>query len=634
MEKKYTEDSIKSLAPREHVRLKYGMYVGNSSYSNPLLSEILSNAIDEYRIGHGNVIDIAIDTKTNVISVRDYGQGFLPNVMREDGKTVLQASFDTINTSGKFTEDGVYEGTSLGTYGIGAKLATFLSHFLTVTTWRDGNYEKCNFKEGIFDAREGGKNASNEPSGTLVEWQPSEEFFDHAELDMKTLRAQLKKISCVCLGLTINLTIDKKKEVFHSKNGLAELIPAPEILKNHLTITKNDGKNSIDFLLTYTNSFATSIISFVNVGETQSGPHITQVKTIVTREFNKFFKEKKWLKDKDETLSGDDIQEGMCIIFNITTSNVQYDAQIKGRVEKLDMTPFTSLLSEGIRDYLISHEKDIKTIFDKAVAAKKARVAAKNARERIREGAAKKQKALKFASKLADCSAKTRSSCELYITEGDSAAGNLKLARDTKTQAVMPVRGKVLNCSKATLAQISKNAEIMTMLDAFFGAGGWQIDPRTLRVTYKKLRYDKIIIMSDADVDGSHIKNLFYTFIWKLCPDLLTDGHIYAGVPPLYKITFGGNRGYKYLKNDADLEKFRKENPTEKYSVGRMKGLGEMSIEETEETLVHPDSRIIKKITVQNEDEVNQLFEDLMGTSVIPRKEFLQKHSREANELF
>ena len=228
-------------------------------------------------------------------------------------------------------------------------------------------------------------------------------------------------------------------------------------------------------------------------------------------------------------------------------------------------------------------------------------------------------------SKLADCNSKNRLDCEIYITEGDSASGNLKMARDNSFQAVLPIRGKVLNCQKATLAQIQKNAEIMTMIDAF----GLRLDPKTMKVTYDKsdLRYGKIIIMSDADVDGAHIKNLFYTFIWNFCPDLIKDGYVYAGVPPLYKITIG--KEYKYLKNDEELEKFRKENVGKKYIVGRMKGLGEMSVEETEETLTDPAKRIIKKITVEDAGLASRMFEQLMGNAVLPRKTYIKNHSEE-----
>ena len=382
----------------------------------------------------------------------------------------------------------------------------------------------------------------------------------------------------------------------------------------------------MDMVITYTSKYSLNMISYVNTGETDAGPHITQIKTILTREFNKFFKEKKWLKDKDANFSGDDIQEGLMIAFNITAPNVSYDAQTKSRIVKIDMTPFTSSIVEALQYWFANNEKDIKMIFDKAASARKARDAAKKARERIREGNKKKQKALKFDSKLADCYSKDRSKCEIFIVEGDSAAGNMKLARENEYQAILPVRGKILNVRKATLDKIQKNAEIMTMIEAF----GLSVDPKTMKLTYQPedLRYGKIIIESDADVDGAHIKNLFYTFIWTFCPQLIIDGYVYGGVPPLYKITKGKDE-YIYLKNDAELEIFRNQNKGVKYQVNRLKGLGEMSAEETD-ILVNPEKRILNQITVEDIEKANILFDNLMGTAIIPRKEFIKEHSKEA----
>ena len=388
-----------------------------------------------------------------------------------------------------------------------------------------------------------------------------------------------------------------------------------------------EGKNKMDFILTYTSNYSSTLIPYVNTGLTEKGPHITQVKTVLTREFNKFFRDKKWIKEKEDNLTGDDIQEGMYIVFNITAPNVSYDAQVKSTITKIDMSPFTSALAENLQYWFANNEKELKVIADKALAARKAREAAKKARDNAREKTKKKEKALKFDSKLADCYSKDRMKCEIYITEGDSASGNLKMARDNEFQAVMPVRGKILNTQKATLDKIQKNAEIMTMIDAF----GLTIDVKNMKVTYKPedLRYGKIIIMSDADVDGAHIKNLFYTFIWNFCPELIIDGYVYAGVPPLYKITMGKDT-YIYLKNDAALEEFREQNKGKKYTVNRLKGLGEMDAEETEKTLTDPTQRIIKQITIEDVKAADVLFEQLMGTGVTARKQFIKEHSKEA----
>lgn len=640
MAKLYDEKSIESLSPLEFTRLRPGVYAGDTTYATQLLVEIFSNAVDEYRLGNGNLIEVMIEK--DIVTVTDHGQGFIPNSVREDGKTILEAAFSVLNTSGKYREDGTYEGTSLGSFGIGSKITTFLSHWLLVETHRDGQYERVTFNEGVFSNRETGPYTKG--NGTVVTWQPSEEFFTHTEVEINGIKNLFKTISCLCPGLTIELLEVKetpqpfgepkkevKKTVYHSEKGLHDLTDEAtkdkELLKNRLSINAVDGKNKLDLVMTYTSNYSSTIVPYVNTGLTESGPHITQIKTTLTREFNKFFREKKWLKEKDENLTGDDIQEGMYLVFNITAPNVSYDAQVKSRITKLDTKPFIQIFTESLQVWLAANEKDIKGIANKALSARKAREAAKKARESVRDAQKKKkEKVLKFDSKLADCYGKDRMKCEIYITEGDSASGNLKTARNNEFQAVMPVRGKILNTQKATLDKIQKNAEIMTMIDAF----GLYIDPKTMKVTYtpETLRYGKIIIMSDADVDGAHIKNLFYTFIWNFCPQLIIDGYIYAGVPPLYKITT--SKGYKYLKNDDELEKYRLENQGKKYQVNRLKGLGEMGVEETEETLIDPNNRIIKQIAVEDIEGTNILFEQLMGVGVAARKSYIKAHSEEA----
>ena len=593
-----------------------------------MLVEIVSNAVDEFRLGHGN--KIVVEIKKDEILVKDYGQGFLVNEVREDGKTILEAAFSVLNTSGKYREDGTYEGTSLGSFGIGSKITTFLSHWLEVTTYRDGKYETVKFKEGVFESRKTGILEIKNETGTQVTWKASEEFFTHPEVEIGKIKDLFKTITCLCPGLTITLNDNGTENTFYSINGLNDLVDEAvknkEIITNRFNMKFENGKNKMDMILTYTSNYSLTLVPYVNTGLTEKGPHITQVKTILTREMNKFFKEKKWLKSGDENLTGEDMQEGMYIVFNITAPNVAYDAQVKSTVTKIDMTPFTQIISDNLQYWFKNNEKEIKIIADKAIAAKKAREAAKKAREKVREVNKKKEKALKFDSKLADCNGKDRSKCEIYITEGDSASGNLKMARDNEFQAILPVRGKILNVRKATLDKIQKNAEIMTMIEAF----GLKVDTKTMKLTYNKedLRYGKIIIESDADVDGSHIKNLFYTFIWTFCPQLIQDGYIYAGCPPLYQITEGKDT-YIYLKDDDALNEYVKKHEGKKYVVKHLKGLGEMSEDETQ-LLVDPEQRIIKQVTVEDAKAADKLFDDLMGTAVNPRKDFIKEYSKEA----
>lgn len=624
--KLYTKDSIESLSPLEFTRLRPQVYAGDCTYSTQLLVEILSNAVDEFRLGHGNKIEIKIND--DVVSVRDYGQGFIPNEVREDGKTILEAAFSVLNTSGKYREDGTYEGTSLGSFGIGSKITTYLSHWLTVSTVRDGMSETINFIEGEFDNRKVMK--CGYPSGTKVVWKASEEFFTHPQVEINKIKDLLFTITCLCPGLTIELDDNDTITTYVSKKGLNDMVDKAvgdkEIIDDRFIMNFVDGKYKMDMIMSYTSNYTSTLIPYVNTGLTESGTHIGQVKSVLTREFNKFFREKKWLKEKDENLTGDDINEGMYLVFNITAPNVGYDAQVKSKITKIEMAPFTQAIATELQLWLNRNEKEVKAIADKALQARKAREAARKAREAVREQVKKKEKALKFDSKLADCYSKTRSKCEIYVTEGDSASGKMKTARDNEFQAVMPVRGKILNTQKATLDKIQKNAEIMTMIDAF----GLTIDTKTMKVTYdpEDLRYGKIIIASDADVDGAHIKNLFYTFIWNFCPELIYDGYVYASIPPLYKVTI--NKKYKYIKNDEALEEFRKQNVGKSYTVNRMKGLGEMDEEELEETLLDPELRVIKQITVEDVKAANKLFDDLMGTAIVPRKLFIKEHSKEA----
>lgn len=624
----YTENSIESLSPLEFTRLRPGVYAGDCTYATQLLVEIVSNAVDEFRLGHGKRIDVTVDR--DMVTVTDFGQGFIPNSYRDDGKTILEAAFSVLNTSGKYREDGTYEGTSLGSFGIGSKITTYLSHWLIVSTIRDGKFETVRFKEGEFESRDMGPAVGL--SGTTVQWKASEEFFTHPEVEIEKVKTLFKTISCLCPGLTINLDDNGKKIVFYSEEGLNDLVDAAvkdkEIINNRLNIRFEEGKEKMDFVLTYTSNYSQTIVPYVNTGLTEKGPHITQIKTVLTREFNKFFRDRKWLKDKDENLTGDDIAEGMYIVFNLTAPNVAYDAQVKSNITKIEMKNFVQALAENLNYWFVNNEKEIKNIADKAINARKAREAAKKAREAVREDKKKKKdKVLKFDSKLADCYSKERNKCEVYIVEGDSASGNLKLARNNEYQAVMPVRGKILNVQKATLEKIQKNAEIVTMIDAF----GLTVNPKTMKLSYdpEDLRYDKIIIAADADVDGSHIRNLFYTFIWNFCPQLIEDGHIYTLVAPLYKVVMGKDK-YVYLKNDEELAEFVAANKGKKYQVSRFKGLGEMSAEETEDALVHPETRTIKQLTVEDFKATDILFDQLMGTAAAPRKKFIQEHSKEA----
>lgn len=568
----YDIDSIESLSPLEFTRLRPGVYAGDTTYSTQLLVEILSNAVDEFKLGHGNSISIAISD--DVVTVGDSGQGFIVNSVREDNKTILEAAFSVLNTSGKYHEDGTYEGTSLGSFGIGSKITNYLSNWLRVVTWRDGQYEDIYFEEGVFKSRDIGQ-CSKELHGTEVTWKPSKEFFTHTQVEINKVKELLKTIVCLCPGLSIYLKDGTgPSEVFVSNNGLMDLadsaIGDKEIINTRFNMAYANGKNKLDMIIAYTSDYSSTIVPYVNTGLTEKGQHISQIKTIITREFNKFYREKKWLKEKDDNLSGEDIQEGMYIVFNITAPNVAYNAQVKSTITKIDMTPFNTAIAENIQNWLNSNEKEIKKIFDKAAAAKRAREAAKKARDTARGiNGKKKNKLTSLPSKLVDANSKDRKQCELFIVEGDSASGGMIAARDPETQAVFPIRGKLINIFKNSDEKVFANQEVINIIKAI----GLDFDSKTHKMIFdeNKIRYGKIIPACDGDPDGQAIKNLLLTFFWSLCPELLTKGYIWIAVPPLFRITKGKDN-FVYLKDQAALDKYKIEHQNEKYQVNRNKG--------------------------------------------------------------
>lgn len=627
MGKLYDEKSIESLSPLEFTRLRPGVYVGSTEYSTQLLIEIVSNAVDEFKAGHGNKIIVTIKND-NTIIVEDNGQGFIPNAKRDDGKTVLEASFSVLNTSGKYSDDGVYEGTALGLNGIGSKLTTYLSHWLEVITHRDGKYEHIWFKEGVFDKRDTGAwDNNNSPSGTLVQWQPNEEFFTHPEVDMPVIINLFKVIACLCPGLTIELNREGQPQIiFASKNGLMDLVDeavkGKEILKNRLNFNFSDGKNKLDLVLTYTNAYSATIVPYVNTGLTDSGPHITQIKTILTREMNKFFREKGWLKDKDENLTGEDCQEGMYIAFNVTAPGVAYDAQTKSRVVKLDMKPFTATIAEELQYWFAANEKDIKGIADKALNARKAREAARKARDAARGVKAKKETGLKakmqISNKFIDCTNKNPKNRNLLLVEGLSAGASAVEARNPKTDCIYMLRGKIVSPLKTAVDKILANQE-MSDIVRVIGAG---FDSS---FDVNKMNFDKIVITSDADSDGADIELLLITFFYTYMRPLVEAGKLYRAVTPLYIIRQKGKEYYCY--SEDELTEW-KNSHSSSYDLLRAKGLGELNPEDLQKVCFMNER--YKRISISDAEKTTELLNILMGSAVEPRKQYIYDN---ANEL-
>ena len=614
--KLYTEDSIQSLSPLEFTRLRPGVYCGSTEYSTQLLVEIISNAVDEYKAGHGNKIIITI-TDNNTITVEDNGQGFIPNTIREDGKTVLEASFSVLNTSGKYSEDGVYEGTALGLNGIGSKLCVYLSHSAEVLSWRDGSYEHIWFKEGVFSKRDIGKwDNSSKPSGTLVKWNPSEEFFNHVEVDLNAIDKLLKVIVSLCPGLYIKLN---EKE-FYSANGLMDLVDAAvsnsEIIKNRLVINNSQDKNKIDLVLTYTDNYSSTIVPYVNTGLTDSGPHITQIKTILTREMNKFFREKKWIIAKEENLTGEDCQEGLYLVFNITAPGVSYDAQTKSRIVKLDMTPFTNIIATGIRNWLIQNEKSIKTIADKALNARKAREAARKAREAVRQPKEKGLKAkLALSNKFTDCISKNPKDRNLLLVEGQSAAASAVEARNVKTDCIYQLRGKIISPLKTEISKILQNQEMSDIIKVIGAGFGKDFD-------INKMNFNKIVITSDQDSDGMDIELLLITFFYTYMRPLVEAGKLYRAVTPLYIIRQKNKEEYFY--SDSELEEWKKTHKGN-YDLIRAKGLGELDPADLQKVCFLNER--YKRITISDAEATTKLLNVLQGPQVELRKKYIYENA-------
>lgn len=500
----YTENSIVSETPREFCRRVPSTYLGSSKTNTNLIKEVYANSVDEAVLEHGNTINVSVDIDKNKYVVQDFGQGFLINAgIDENGETVMQRSFDVMNTSGKTSADGVYGGSALGVNGIGAKLTNWLSSKLIATSVRDGEYEKLWFKDGIFQKRELGK--TSEHSGTTVEWYPDKQFFASNEPDFSFLCEYFEEIGALVPNLTTNFTYIKdgkeKKFTYFIPDGLDHLVTErvgdKELFSNRFIIDRTIGTDGISMCLTYTSDYSDNITSFVNLGKTEGGEHISAFKSVFTRTLNKYAQETNKLKAKEKNLTSNELMEGLYVIFNVTTTTVKYDAQNKSRIDSIDANIINQTISGDFATWLMNNPNEADIILERALVARRAREAAKKAKDKIREVAKKDTTSLfgDFPTKLSDAYPKNkndRSKCEIYFVEGDSAGGTIKSTRDSTFQACLPVRGKGLNCLKASIDKVYANAEIASIVKAL----GLDVDKDTGKLIYnlKKLRYHKIII--------------------------------------------------------------------------------------------------------------------------------------------
>lgn len=624
----YTEDSIISLNARDFTRLRSSTYLGSNEYSTQLVKEIFSNSLDEFLISHGNTIIVNIDTNKNWYIVEDNGQGFPINILRDDGETVLQAAFDIINTSGKYdNETGCYSG-SIGTNGIGAKVCTFLSKKLEVISYDGKQYEHLWFKDGLFQKRDVGP-WQNKTTGTIVQWEPDPQFFQNVNANIKDLEKLFTDISALCPELTIKFIYNNKEIIYKSEIGIQSLLNVKKEILNNRFLAKTGKPGAVfDICMTYTSDYSENITAYVNYGLTESGIHISTVRAGLTRQINRYAYEAGLLKKNADPLTQQELNEGLVLIFNVQCDNVKYDSQVKSKVVDLDKTLINQVINNDFVDWLNNNPRDAKTIVEKALTARKAREAANKAKDNIRNTALKGKKFISLPTKLVDCYDKKRENCELYITEGDSAAANLIAKRDGKTQAVFPIRGKILSCRKASTDKIYANQEILNIVKAI----GLDIDKTTGKLVYdaKKLRYGRIILAADGDVDGKNIVSLLINMFWELCQELVVNNHIYVALPPLFKITTSRNE-YVFLRDEKALSEYKKKHQKEKYLIQRSKGLGEMDASEIKYCLLDENSRNIQQIIVENKKLADDLLECFFGNDVSIRRKYLLDHMAEAN---
>ena len=627
----YGVKDIKTLEGIEAIRLRPGMYIGSTGPEGvkQITLEIISNAVDEYLNGYCTECSIIVGEEDN-ITIIDNGRG-APFGKAKDELEILINIFTKLHTGAKFDSSGkTGYNTSGGMNGVGAKATNALSYFFNVSSVRDGKEAIATFQKGkntFFDVREW--KSKDHPHGTKIDFMPDPDIFKEGiTLDYNDLKKQLQELAYLSPGLIFHFqNKNKEAEDITSNRGILDYIDDlnknKEVLTSVFYAENTEDRIGVKVAMSYNSTYSDTYKLYTNSIPNTGGTHLTGFRTALTQTVNEYARDNKFLKEKDSNITGDELKEGLTLVLSFIMPDPVFSGQTKEVLSSSEArTAVQRLASKELKTWFDSHPKDIKAIIEKALLARAAREKAKKAKETVRKQDAKKRTVL--PGTLADASSKKRSECEVFIVEGKSAAGSTKEARNRNTQAVLPVRGKILNVLKTDLHKAMQNQEISSMIDAF----GLEVKDGKIIVDESKLRYGKIIITADADVDGSHIRVLFLTFIWKFAPELITKGYIYAAVPPLYKVTVGQN--ITYLKDDAALEAYRK-TAKKSFDLGRMKGLGEMDPHEMAETVMNPETRTLKQITMDDITEVAKTFMGLMGEAVGPRKTFIEANAWRAN---
>jgi DNA gyrase/topoisomerase IV subunit B len=601
----YTKESIQSLTPREHVRKRPSMYCGDTSTPNQLMMELFSNALDEHNIGHGDIIDIFIDDKSNHCSIQDYGQGFLVDEKREDGKTVFQAAFDTMNTSGKYTEDGVYEGSSLGLNGIGGKLVTYLSNSTVTKTVRDGKWECNEFVDGILSKHETGIAEKDAKNGTFVSYFPDAQFFGTDKTSIPFFKKFFNDVTCICPTLTIVLNGEKI-----SHNSIEDMLDEKrgkdiEIVGNHFVMNTD----KINLAMTFTSGSQSKIIPYVNYGITSSGPHITGIKSTLTRVFNNWAKENNLLTAKDKNLDGAAIQEGIVLVCNINSKGVKYNAQVKDDIIDMD-TSFTTALGQQLEVWLDSNPEDAKAILEKAILARKAAEAAKRARAAVKNNKKRGNKVkILNPDKLKDAEFIGQDST-LLVVEGLSAGASMCVAREIDKYGILMLRGKLINALANKDDRLLKNEEIQLLFKAL-GIRPYEDYEET------SLRYGRIGICVDSDSDGFHIGLLIASALEHFCPKFIRENRLCWLRSPLYIVK--GKDKEQYYFTDQEMNAARPNLPAG-IEVQRCKGLGSLSASQARNSMFGANQHM--DVLIPTDKTKNKLV-TLMGSNADGRKDFI-----------
>ena len=635
MGEQYGADQIQILEGLEAVRKRPGMYIGSTSARglHHLVYEIVDNAVDEALAGYCDSIDVTIN-EDNSITVMDDGRGIPVDIQKKAGLPAVEVVFTILHAGGKFGNGG-YK-VSGGLHGVGASVVNALSEWLEVQVYKDGNIYQQRYERGkvTYPLKIVGK-CGPEQHGTRVTFLPDKEIFEETVYDYDTLKIRLRETAFLTKNLKIILKDDrdeKKEKVFHYEGGIKEFVTYLNKGKTPIydQVIYCEGTREgvyVEVSMQHNDSYTENIYTFVNnINTPEGGTHLTGFKNALTKTFNDYAREKKLLKDSEDNLSGEDIREGLTAIISVKIEDPQFEGQTKQKLGNSEArAAVDNIVSEQLTYFLEQNPAVAKSMCEKSILAQRARAAARKARDLTRRKSALDGMAL--PGKLADCSDKNPENCEIYIVEGDSAGGSAKTARSRATQAILPLRGKILNVEKARMDRIYGNAEIKAMITAFGTGIHDDFD-------ISKLRYHKIIIMTDADVDGAHISTLLLTFIYRFMPELIKQGYVYLAQPPLYKVE--KNKKVWYAYSDDELNSILKEIGRDNSNkIQRYKGLGEMDAEQLWETTMDPERRILLRVTMDEEttSEVDLTFTTLMGDQVEPRREFIEANAKRVQNL-